>query len=301
MIAFFTNFWSLLLDSTPFLLLGSLCGTLLQHWLNPVRTERWLRAGPRSLLVAVLAGALLPGCAMSTMPVAQSLKTKGAPVGTLTAFIMIAPILSPHTIVLNAAVLGWRMTLGRIILPMSMSLALGWILNRLNPAPLPVSRGIPLTNAPTGDCGCDGGKCTGEIRTTAGRARKFLAEIWAGLRPLLPYFFGGLAAVALLQVFITPDDLARHMRTGWLAYGSAAALGIPLYVCDGGEIPLTRALLQAGVGVGPAFTFLLSSVGTCLPTIGMASKVIGWKALLAYLICWLVLAVGGGLLLEVLS
>lgn len=69
-------------------------------------------------------------------------------------------------------------------------------------------------------------------------------------------------------------------------------------MCDGGEIPLAHALLDLGVGPGPAFCFLLASVGTCIPTIGMAFRVVGRTATLAYLGAWLVLAIGGGILLD---
>ncbi len=52
-----------------------------------------------------------------------------------------------------------------------------------------------------------------------------------------------------------------------------------------------------GVGPGPAFCFMLASVGTCLPTIMMAPRIIGVKATAIYLGAWLVLAVGGGVLM----
>lgn len=76
---------------------------------------------------------------------------------------------------------------------------------------------------------------------------------------------------------------------------------MPLYVCEGGEVPLTLALLKLGVGIGPAFTFLLSSVGTCLPTLTMAPRIIGWRATWAYLAMWPLMAVGGGWILAGLS
>jgi hypothetical protein len=36
-------------------------------------------------------------------------------------------------------------------------------------------------------------------------------------------------------------------------------LGIAAYVCEGGEVPLTAALVTMGVGIGPAFTFMQAS------------------------------------------
>ena len=90
------------------------------------------------------------------------------------------------------------------------------------------------------------------------------------------------------------------MRDSVRSYLAAVAIGIPIYVCDGGEIPLTRAFLEMGVAPGPAFCFMLASVGTCLPTISMAPRIIGWAATVVYLGAWLVLSVGGGLVMNAL-
>jgi uncharacterized membrane protein YraQ (UPF0718 family) len=50
------------------------------------------------------------------------------------------------------------------------------------------------------------------------------------------------------------------------------------------------------VGIGPAFTFMQASVGTCLPTLMMLSKLIGLKLTVVYLAFWLVYSVASGIL-----
>lgn len=117
------------------------------------------------------------------------------------------------------------------------------------------------------------------------------------LREAGPWFL----VVALLQTFVPQGDVDRYLRGGFAAYLVAAAAGIPLYVCEGAEVPLTLGLLKMGVGAGPAFTFMLGAVGTCIPTIAMAPRVIGLAATYVYVAAWLVLAIGAGLLLSVLT
>jgi uncharacterized membrane protein YraQ (UPF0718 family) len=63
-----------------------------------------------------------------------------------------------------------------------------------------------------------------------------------------------------------------------------------------GEVPLTAALVATGVGIGPAFTFMQASVGTCLPTLMMLPKLIGMKLMVVYLAFWLVYSVASGIL-----
>jgi len=60
-------------------------------------------------------------------------------------------------------------------------------------------------------------------------------------------------------------------------------------------VPLTYALVARGLGSGPAFTFLLGSVGTCVPTLLMAQRVIGRRATAFYGLFWLAFAVVAGL------
>lgn len=285
------TFLHLLLEAVPLFLLGAVLGAALEAWLKPGWVERWLGSGHRSVAAAALAGAVLPGCAMSTMPLAQSMRRRGAALGTLTAFIMIAPILSPHTIFLTATLVSVPMAIGRVVLSLAVTLVLGTVLNAME------RRGRlapPTANSIANNDQC----CSAE--SVAGQAspwRRFLTELLANLRSLTPYLLGGLFVAALISATVPADTIHKYLRGGWTAYLFASLIAFPIYVCDGGEIPLTRALLAMGVGPGPAFCFMLASVGTCVPTIAMATRIIGWRATVIYVVAWLVLAVGGGLLM----
>jgi uncharacterized membrane protein YraQ (UPF0718 family) len=283
-----SSFMSLVRDSGPVFVLGVILSAGVQRWFRLSWAERWLAQPRGSVWMAALAGSLLPGCAVTTVPLANAFRNRGANVGSLTTFIMIAPILSPHTVILNAVMLGPAMTAGRIILPFLLSVALGLALNAMN-VKRPSEENSGKDSSALGDaCSC------------ATEQFPYSRIAWHLARDLLPYFALGLLAVAVLQTILPPDLLTKHMQRGWMAYAAAAAAGIPLYVCEGAEVPLTLALLKLGVGIGPAFTFLLSSVGTCIPTIAMAPRVIGRRPTIIYVLCWLVLAVGGGVVMELM-
>lgn len=285
------DFWRLLAESGPWFFAGAVLGAAVQTWIRTEWVERWIGRGKRSVVSASIAGAVLPGCALTTVPLASAFQAKGTPVGTLTAFIMIAPILSPHTIALTAAMLGAPITIARIVLPMALSIGLGLLLNFLQARRV---RGFGGARSdavlPAAACALD--PCERH------------AGFWGNLRNVLislsPYLIVALLAVALFQQLVPQQMLTRYMQGGWMAYAIAALAGIPLYVCEGAEVPLTLALLKLGIGIGPAFTFLLASVGTCIPTIAMAPRIIGWAATTAYVIAWLVLTIGGGLLVQVI-
>lgn len=286
------TFLHLLLEAVPLFLLGAALGAALEAWLKPGWIEGWIGSGHRSVVAAALAGAVLPGCAMSTMPLAQSLRQRGAALGTLTAFIMIAPILSPHTIFLTATLVSVPMALGRVVLSLAVTLVLGTVLNAMEKRGRLAPPAAVYATAKNDPC------CSVESAPVqASPWRRFLTELLSNLRSLTPYLLGGLFVAALISATVPPDTIHKYLRSGWTAYVFAALIAFPIYVCDGGEIPLTRALLAMGVGPGPAFCFMLASVGTCVPTIAMATRIIGWRATMIYLAAWLVLAVGGGVLM----
>jgi predicted permease len=128
-----------------------------------------------------------------------------------------------------------------------------------------------------------------------GEDRSFWANLLSMIRKLVPILLLGLLAAAAASVLIGKEPIEQWMRGVW-AYAIAVAAGIPAYVCEGGEVPLTAALLTMGVGIGPAFTFMQASVGTCLPTLMMLPKFIGVKLTVAYLAFWLVYSVASGIL-----
>lgn len=286
------TFLHLLLEAVPLFILGAVLGAGLEAWLKPGWIERWIGSGHRSVATAALAGAVLPGCAMSTMPLAQSLRRRGAALGTLTAFIMIAPILSPHTIFLTATLVSVPMAIGRVVLSLVVTLILGTVLNAME------KRG--RLASPVKSTAVDDSCCSPEPATNGSPWRRFLKLLWSSVRTLTPYLLGGLFVAALISATVPAETIHKYLRGGWTAYLFASLVAFPVYVCDGGEIPLTRALLAMGVGPGPAFCFMLASVGTCLPTMAMATQIIGWRATMMYLAGWLVLAVGGGVLMGLL-
>lgn len=285
----FDNLIGLLADALPWFLGGAILGAALEAFLPTAWATRWLGSPRASILHATLAGAILPGCSMTTMPLAAALKTRGALLGTLTAFIMISPILSPETIILTAALLGAKFTIARIVFPVGVTVLMGLTLNALQARRIRQFQ-LPAENPGAADLKSG---CCAEDEPLEGK-RTFWSSFARLLHPLWIYFLLGLLAVAFLQAVVPPREIAHYLHGGIAAYLLAAVAGIPLYVCEGAEVPLTYGLLRAGVGIGPAFTFMLGAVGTCIPTILMAPRIIGKTSTYVYVAVWVLLAIVGG-------
>lgn len=292
-VAFLAAFLWLLVEVLPFFLIGVLTGALVQTYATERIATRLLGGrGLGALGRAVAAGAILPGCSCTTVPMARGLQGTGTVgLGAISAFILVSPLLSPTTVALTWGVLGWEMTAARIVASILGALALGLIIDRFEGW----FRGTVPAAAETESACCANDCCDPEPPTL----RASLTDI---LRETVPYLLLGLGIAALLTTLLPPDAIPRFLggASGVAAFALAAIVGIPLYTCEGEEVPLTLGLVSVGLGPGPALTFLLGSVGTCIPTALMARGIIGDRALAFYLGWWFLFAIGSGVVFQAL-
>lgn len=297
------GFVLLTLDVAPFFLLGAAFGAVLQTYLKADLISKYLARGNSSVINASILGAVLPGCACATMPMADGLKRQGANLGTVTAFIMISPLLSPITIAMTYGMLGWEITAARIVFPFIGSIIVGVILNYLEKSKIS-GFGVSATNPKfklvrsisVKEDSILSDSCQMEAK------QSFLGNLVSIIKGLSKYFLIGMLVASVLTALIPEDSISKYIVfSGFTAYLAAAIVGIPLYVCEGQEVPITFALLKAGLSVGPAFTFLLGSVGTCVPTMIMAQKIIGKEATIFYIASWFIFAIGSGWLLSLIA
>ncbi len=286
------EFISATLTVIPYFILGSAFGALLKVYLKPDFAFKYLSRGTSSVINASILGAVLPGCACATMPMAEGLKEKGARPGTIASFIMVSPLLSPQTAVLTYAMLGWKFTFARILFSLAGAIILGIIFNFFEKLKV---RGFILSDK-SSEAACESCPPVACKAEKIGFWKSFLDII----KDLGGYFILGMLIASLLTVLIPEEAIPKYIgSSGAFAYLAAVLVGIPVYICEGEEIPITLALLKLGLGKGPAFSFLLGSVGTCIPTMIMAQKVIGKKPVLIYILYWFIFAVGAGMIFSI--
>ena len=110
----------------------------------------------------------------------------------------------------------------------------------------------------------------------------------------------GLLIAAVISWQIPPDFFASRLGGGPLAYLVMLGIGIPLYVCSTGSVPIAASLIIAGVSPGAALVFLISGPATNAAAVTTIWKVLGKKSALAYLGTVAVTAVLSGVVLDLL-
>ena len=64
----------------------------------------------------------------------------------------------------------------------------------------------------------------------------------------------------------------------------AATIGVPLYMCGGGTIPLLIAWLDYGMSYGAATAFMVTGPATKITNLGALKIVLGMKHFMLYIL-----------------
>jgi uncharacterized membrane protein YraQ (UPF0718 family) len=94
----------------------------------------------------------------------------------------------------------------------------------------------------------------------------------------LPFVFLGIFISVIVQVWV-PDRIFYRIlpREGWLRRGALSLFGVLLPVCECGNVPLARGLMQRGISPASAMTFVLAAPILNPITILTTYQVFGWE------------------------
>ncbi len=298
-----SRFGSLAIGVLPWFALAIAAAAVVQTFVP----ERWAAralGGRVGVPVAITAGALIPGCSRTTLPLVMGLRgMRGPRLGSLTALVFVAPLLSPITVALTGSILGWRMTVARVIAALGGSALLGALINRFEPWFEANHRPV-IAGASQELDDCRATAACGQIADAPRSTWRRLGDNLYRLgRRATPYFIAGMALAAAVSTLLPEDAIPKALGGAgdvWV-FLLAAVAGAPLYVCQGEEVPLTYAVLASGVAPGPALTFLLGAVGMCLPTVVMSRGVLTPRVTYAYVTFWITFAILAGVAFQALS
>ena len=78
----------------------------------------------------------------------------------------------------------------------------------------------------------------------------------------------------------------------------AATIGVPLYVCGGGSIPLLQEWLSKGMSLGAATSFMITGPSTKITNLGALKIVLGMKNFVIYLLYVMISSLIFGLIIN---
>lgn len=294
--------WAVLLDASPYILLGLTVAGLLRVFLGDELVRRHLGRGKiASVFKAALLGVPLPLCSCGVLPVARELRKQGATKGATTAFLIATPESGIDSISVTWALMDPVMTLARPLAAMVTAVIAGLLSNVVDR-----NGGIEEYGpeaAPLCSCGCSGSAAAPPAQNSVlgTRLRQGLVysftELWGDIGT---WFFGGVLLSALIGVMIPPDLLGTLFGGGLKSMLLILVAGIPIYICATASTPIAAALILKGVSPGAALVFLLAGPATNMASLSVLLKVLGKKTVGIYLLSISIMAVLFGLGVDAL-
>ena len=231
-----------------------------------MKDAKW---GLFGILPACLLGVASPLCMYGTIPIAASFSKQGMRHDWLAAFMMASILLNPQLVIYSAA-LGTTALTVRIVSCFLCGCTAGvliWIFYR---------------NRPFFDF--TGFEERASRDTDPNLLLRYLKNLWRNVKATGLYFLFGILLSALFQRYV-PQNLMADVFGGNKAWGvlMAATIGVPLYACGGGTIPLLQEWLWQGMSLGSAAAFMLTGPSTKITNLGALKIVLGFKRFILYL------------------
>ena len=228
------------------------------------------KLGVLGIIPASILGIASPLCMYGTIPLAASFSKSGIRDDWLAAFMMSSILLNPQLIIYSTALGPVALTV-RIVSCFVCGCTAG-ILIRV------FYKNKPFFNF-------NGFDEPHDHDTDPNLFLRLIKNIGRNIKTTAPWFLVGVLLSALFQRYVPADKFAALFGEANEGYGvlMAATIGVPLYACGGGTIPLIREWLYSGMSMGSAAAFMLTGPSTKITNLGALKIVLGVKRFLLYL------------------
>lgn len=244
------------------------------------------KLGLFGIVPACILGIASPLCMYGTIPIAASFSKKGMRDDWLASFMVSSILLNPQLIVYSVA-LGSTALIVRIVSCFLCGITAGLLIHIFY-------RDKPFFNF-------SGFEKSGSRDTDPNIFMRLLKNFGRNVKATGFYFLFGIFLSALFQRYV-PTDIFVSLFGKNEGFGilMAATIGIPLYVCGGGTIPLLQQWLWNGMSMGGAASFMLTGPATKITNLGALKIVLGVKRFLMYLVFTVVFASLAGVFVNLL-
>lgn len=242
------------------------------------------KLGVVGIIPASLLGILSPLCMYGTIPIAASFSEKGMRHDWLAAFMMSSVLLNPQLIIYSAA-LGPVALCIRIISCCFCGMVAGLLV-------FVFYRKRDFFSF---------GKFSEPLNrdTDPNLIMRLLKNVWRNIKAKGPYFLVGILLSALFQRYV-PSDAFFSLFGKEEGFGVllAAIIGVPLYVCGGGTIPLLQDWILNGMSMGSAAAFMITGPATKITNLGALKIVLGMKKFILYISYIMIFSLITGLIVN---
>ena len=250
---------------------------ILRHYL-PIEKLRDFLASRKwyglDYFFASVFGTITPFCSCSSIPLFIGFIEAGIPLGVTLSFLITSPLVNQVAVVLFAGLFGWKITILYVISAMLLGIFGGFILGKLK---LEKYVADYVWNIKSQKLETKNNK-----EKLSALIKKFWYEGFDLTKKITPYVLLGIAVGAAIHGYVPAGFFENYIKADNLfAVPIAAIVAVPMYANAVGVIPIMQSLVEKGIPLGTAMTFMMAVVGLSLPEALILKKVMKIK-LLAY-------------------
>lgn len=238
------------------------------------------KTGVLGLIPASLLGIVSPLCMYGTIPIAASFSQKGMKEDMLAAFMMSSVLLNPQLLI-TSGILGPVAVAVRFLSGFLVGVGAGLCVRFFYK-----DRSYFNFNGFSESAGRD---------TDPNPMVRFLKNLGRNIRATALWFLVGVLLSALFQRYVPADAFAELFGE---QEGFGVLLGVPLYACGGGTVPLLQQWLASGMSMGSAAAFMVTGPATKITNLGALKIVLGAKRFALYMVYVILISLVIGLAVD---
>ena len=229
-------------------------------------------------LFAALLGVVTPFCSCSSIPLFIGFVGAGIPLGVTFAFLISSPLVNESSLYLFPAMFGMKVTIIYNILGMIIAMLGGFLMQRLGMEKYIKPELLKFKSRR---------QVEQENGGTSLPVKELLTYFWNDgmtiTKSVFPYVLLGVGIGALIHGFVPASFVVKYLSNkSWWAVPLATLLGAPLYANSVSVIPVMEALVQKGVPLGTALSFMTAIITVSIPESMILKKVMKWQLLAAF-------------------
>jgi len=282
--AFLSEIINLWLDVSPYLLLGIVIAGFMHLSVGREFITRQLgKGGPASIIKATLIGIPLPVCSCGVIPLAAALRKDGAHRSSVLSFMVSTPTTGIDSIMATYSLLGPLFAFFRPLAALVSGILVGladYFIEGRKEKNIPFIKHEHVKIKPVF------------------KLKEFFRYSFVEIpQDIGRWLIIGTIIGAAISAFI-PKGLFSHYLGFPLDYLAAIGIGIPLYVCASGSIPIAVSLMAKGISAGAVLAFLITGPATNAITLSFVRAKLGKKSFYIYLASIIFTAVTLGLIFD---
>lgn len=239
---------------------------------NILTKRRWFGL---DYLFAALLGVVTPFCSCSSIPLFIGFVGAGIPLGVTFAFLISSPLVNESSLYLFPAMFGMKVTVIYNIVGIIIAMVGGYLIEKLAMEKYVKPELLKFKSRKQVE------QENGGISLSLKDLLKYFWDDGMNItKNVFPYVVLGVSIGALIHGFVPASLVAKYLSNkSWWAIPITTLLGAPLYANSVSVIPVMEALVQKGVPLGTALSFMTAIVTVSIPEIMILKKVMRWQLL----------------------